>query len=114
MMRRDLVGDAGIASLALGADDALGERGRGWEVGAGDFLGGESAHFAERECHLCIERYRRMTARKDEPQPVVFHVRCVELDVTARHRIVSADELVGGGVETCAAPQFVDRLEPTG
>src|SRR5690625_1078225 len=114
MMRRDLVGDAGVSNLALGADDALGERGRGCEGGAGDLLGGEAAHFAERERHLCVERYRRMAARNDEAKPVGYHVRRVELDVTARHRLVSADELVGGGVETCAASQFVDRLDPTG
>ena len=45
----NLVGDARVADLRLGADDALRERGRGGQERAGDLLGGEAADLAQRQ-----------------------------------------------------------------
>ncbi len=52
--RRHLVGNARVADLGLGADDALRERGRRGEEGARDLLGGEPADLPQRQRHLSV------------------------------------------------------------
>jgi hypothetical protein len=70
--RRHLVRDPRIADLALCADDALGDRGRGAQERAGDLFSGEAADLAQRERDLCVWRQRRVAAREHQTQPIVL------------------------------------------
>ena len=109
-----LIGQAGVADLGLGAHDALGERGSAGEEGAGDLLGGEPAHFAERQRDLRVGRERRMAAGEDEPEPVVLD----RLIVRSHHLLGLSREplgdLVARGIEAGIPADAVDRLEAAG
>ena len=52
----DLIRDAGVTDLRLGADDALGERRGGRQERAGDFLGGEATDLAQGQRDACVFR----------------------------------------------------------
>ena len=68
---RDAVGDRGLRDLALGADEALGHRRLGHEERARDLGRRQAAERAQRQGDARLDRERRVTAREDEPQPVV-------------------------------------------
>ena len=109
-----LIRDARVADLGLGADDALGERGRGREKRARDLLGRQAADFAQGECHLRVGGERGVAAGEDQAQPIVFDAFLVGPGGGVVHR-----ELLGGAlfvelIESGAAAEAVDRLEPAG
>jgi hypothetical protein len=70
-LARDPIGDAGVADLALRADDALRHRGLGYQERSGDLRRAQPAQQPQRECDLGGLAQRRMAAREDQPQPVV-------------------------------------------
>lgn len=69
----DAVGDAGVADLGLGADEALGHGGLGDQEGAGDLCGAEAAEQAEGEGDPGPGRERGVAAGEEEPEPFVAH-----------------------------------------
>ncbi len=107
-----LIGNARVADLRLRADDALRQRRGRREEGPCDFLGGEAAHFAQRERNLCVRSQRGMAAGEDQPEPVVLDA----LPVGPRVRIL--DGQVGLAaflierVESRPPAHRVDGLEP--
>ncbi len=108
---RDFVRDTGIADLRFRADDALREGcGRRQEC-AGDFLGSKSAYLAQGQRDLGICRQRRMTAREDEPQPVIFEVLVKTLRHIGAFAIQAIRDLGLGGIQPDSPPQPVHRLE---
>ena len=70
-VRRDRVGDAGPADLALRADEPLRHGGLRHEECARHLRGGEPAERPERERDLGLRRERRVAAGEEEPQAVV-------------------------------------------
>ena len=75
-----------------------------------DFLGGESANLAQRKCDLRVGRERRVAAREDQAQPVVFDDALFERG----RRIAIGGRIVHLGVErfeTRLATDLVDGLE---
>jgi hypothetical protein len=58
--------NAGVADLRLGPDDALGNRWRGGQESACNFLSGEAADFAQRERDLGLRRQGWMTADENQ------------------------------------------------
>ena len=109
--RGHLVGNVGVADLGLGAHDALRDGGRGREEGRGDLFGGETADFAQRQRHLRVGRERRVAAREDQAQTIVFEL----------FLFIERGRLVGEGFgdvgaifemfEALVAPLLVDGLE---
>ena len=69
--RRDAVGDPGVADLALGPDEALGEGRFRDEERPGDLGRRQAAERAQRQRHPRVHRERRMAAGEDEAQAVV-------------------------------------------
>jgi hypothetical protein len=69
--RRHVEGRAGGLDALLGAADALGHGGLGYEEGAGDLGGRESADRPERERDLRGRRQLRMAAQQQQGQRVV-------------------------------------------
>ena len=67
-----LIRKARVANLRLGANDPLRDGGGAHEKGPRDFLGGEPAHFTQRERDAGIRRERGMAAREDQAQPIVL------------------------------------------
>ena len=65
------VGNAGVADLALGADQALRHRRRRHQKGARDLVGLEAAERAERQRDLRLERQRGMAAGEDQAKAIV-------------------------------------------
>jgi hypothetical protein len=61
--------------LRLGAYQALRHGRLRDEEGVGDLGRRQAAHHPQRQRHLHVGRERRMTAREDEPQPLVGHAR---------------------------------------
>ena len=109
---RDLIRNAGVADFCLRPHDALRERGRGAQERLRDLFGGEPADLAQRERDLRVRRERRVAAREDQTQPVVFD------RFVARRRFVG-DRLdlvdpVLERVEARAPADAVDRLETPG
>ncbi len=77
--RRNLVWNARVADLRLGADDPL--RNRGWrrEKGACDLLGRQAADGAQRQGNLRVGRERRVATGEDQPQAIVAYAFVVAL-----------------------------------
>jgi hypothetical protein len=69
--RRDPVGDARVADLALRPGQALGHGRLGDQESARDLRGGQAAERAQRERDPCVERERGVAAGEDQPEPVV-------------------------------------------
>ena len=78
--RRDLIGNAGVADLRLGADDALRDGAWSREIGVRDLLGRQAADLAQRERDLGIGGQRRMAAGEDEPKAIVLERLLLEGD----------------------------------
>ena len=78
--RWHLIRDVRVADLGLGADDSLRDGGWGREESPRDLFGREPADFAQRQRDLRIGWQRRMAAREDEAQPVVFEAVILWLD----------------------------------
>ncbi len=74
---RHLVGDAGVADLRLGPDQALGQRRRRHQERARDLLGGQSAQRAQGKADLRLHGQRRVAAGEDEAQAIVLEHRGV-------------------------------------
>ena len=112
--RRHLIRNARVADLGLGADDALRQRRRRREKRPRDLLGRQAADLAQREGHLRVGRERRVAAREDETQPIVFDTLLV------RPRRVVDDGHVGllarfvERLEAREPPDAVDALEASG
>ncbi len=66
-----VIGDIEVADLGLGADDALGDRRRRRQEGAGDFLGRQAADFAQGERRATIRRQGGVATGEDQAQFVV-------------------------------------------
>ncbi len=107
-----LIGNARVANLRLGADDALRQRGRRDEERVGDLLGREAAHLAQRKGNLCFRRQGRVAAGEDQPQPVVLDA----LSFPRRGAIDGGDRLgdIVQRLETRSSANTVDRLETSG
>ena len=71
LRRRDAVRDAGVADLALGADQPLGERRLGHEERPRDLGRGQAAQRPQRQGDPGVHRQRRVAAGEDQAQPVV-------------------------------------------
>jgi hypothetical protein len=108
---RYLIWNPCVADLGLGADDPLRERGRRRQEGSSDFFGREPAHFAQRQGHLGIGCERRMAAREDQSQPVIFNGFPIGPGIGIDDRDVRVDTCVLERVEPGAPAQAVDRLE---
>ena len=109
---RHLIGNAGLADLVLGAHDALRHGRRGHQIGAGDFLGGEVAHFPQGQRHPGVGGQRRVAAGEDQPQAVIFQLFFL---AGRRHVLFQAPgDLLLGGVEAGPSAQGVDGLEAAG
>jgi hypothetical protein len=103
MSRRYAKRDSGGLDLAFRADEPLGHGRLGDEEGARDLLCLQPAQRSQRECHLGVERKRRMAAGEDELEPLVrdrrlVHVvlhwfRHVEQAGLRRERAVAADAI---------------------
>nr|QPG01998.1 hypothetical protein WM98B_00145 [Acinetobacter nosocomialis] len=107
---RHFIGHARIADLALGAHDALRERGRCDEEGTCDLLGGEAAYLAQRQRHLRLGRQHRMAAGEDQPQAVILDAVVVGLFARQVGPVIE----VVNEIEPCPPSQAVDRLEAAG
>ena len=70
---RHAEGDGGVADLALGAHQALGDRRLGQEEGARDLRGGQAAEEPQGERDLRLGPERRVAHEEDEAQAVVLH-----------------------------------------
>ncbi|GAA3115681.1 hypothetical protein GCM10020254_72950 [Streptomyces goshikiensis] len=71
---RDLEGHPGLGQGPLRPDDALGDGGLGDEERAGDLLGGEPAHQAQRQCDPGVGGQDGMAGGEDQPEQVVVDV----------------------------------------
>ncbi|HZM94495.1 MAG TPA: hypothetical protein VFB92_13780 [Vicinamibacterales bacterium] len=78
-----------------------------------DFLGREAAYLTKRQCDLGIWGKRRMTAREDQSQTIVFERLLVDGDRIDRG-LQLLRELRDRGVETRSSAEDVDGLEATG
>ena len=108
------VGDARVADLALGADEALGEGRLGDEECPGDLRRRQAAQRAQRQGDPGVHRERRMAAREDQPQSIVRDVHGVlrrtrfdGLELRLHRRLASQD--LGLLDEPLPAPEPVDR-----
>ena len=108
------VGDAGDADLLLRPHQPLRHRRRRHEEGAGDRLGVEAAQRPQRQRDLGVDRQRRMTAREDQPQPVVGDVVGVVVGLVdrAQERRIAMQLDLGG--ESRLASHAIERLVPRG
>jgi len=108
--RRHCIGNFRLADFGFGAHDALRHRRRPGQRRSGDFLGGQAADLAQRQCHLRVGCECRMAAGKNQPQAIVF-------DFIAVGRGALVDNVVRCIIiergKTRAAPQRIDRLETT-
>ena len=68
---RHAIRDAGVADLALGPDEPLGERRLGDEEGSRDLRCRQAAERPERQGDPTVHRQRRMAAGEDQAQSVV-------------------------------------------
>ena len=68
---RHPVGDAGVADLRLGSDEALGHGLLGDEKGPGDLGLRQPGQRPQREGNLCLQRQCRVAAGEHQPQPVI-------------------------------------------
>ena len=117
--RRHAVGDAGVADLALGPDEPLGERRLRDQEGPRDLRCREAAERPERQGDATVHRQRRMAAREDQPESVVGdghlvvrHVRAAASGLDrGKVRLDGglARELVRLVPEPPAAAQSIDR-----
>ncbi len=108
------VGDAGIAQPMLGADDALRDGRCRHEKRPRDFLGGQVADLAQRQCDPGVRRQCRMAAREHQAQAIIL-----DLVVFALRRVgVRSGEPLHDGLEialeTRIAAQAVNGFEATG
>ena len=72
LRRRHLVRNPCLSNLCLGAHNALRQRTRSDEEGLGYLLGGQPAHLTQGERNARFRRQRRMTAGKNQAQPIIF------------------------------------------
>ncbi len=112
--RRDAIGDPGIADLAFGPDQALGERRLGYQERARDLRRGQPAERPEREGDPGIHRQGGMTAREDEPEPIVLDGHRILLVRRVDGRELGLDrrdpaELLGLLAQPPSAAQSIDR-----
>ena len=77
------VGDARLADLRFGADQALSQRGLWHQERAGDFVGFEAAEEAQGQRHPGGQGEGRVAAGEDQPQPVVAQSRRLRLNLRA-------------------------------
>ena len=110
LRRRHFVGNARVANLCLGAHDTLRERRRTAQERLRDLFRRESTDLPKRQRDLRIGRERRMAAREDETQPIVFDAFIVRRsgfvdDVLDMLRVVL------DRIEARAAADGVDGLE---
>ncbi len=80
---RNAIRDARIGDLALGPNDALGDRALGHEEGSCDLRRGQPAHRPQGQGEPRLRRQGRVTAREDEPKAIVgdliaFRIELVE------------------------------------
>ena len=71
VVRRDAVGDPGVADLALRPNEPLRERRLGQEESPSDFGRREAAERSQRQRHLRLHCQRRVAARENEAKPIV-------------------------------------------
>jgi len=106
-----LVGQGAVADVALGAHEPLRDRRLGHEKGARDLGGRETADQSQGERHAAVGRQARVTAREDQPEPVVgdrlgiAHVG----DLVARAERGLVGERLGLGPGPAGATETVDR-----
>ena len=72
--RRDAVWDPGVADLALGPDQALGQRRFRDEERPGDLRRGQAAQRPKGQGDAGVHRESRVAAREDEAQAIVRDV----------------------------------------
>ena len=115
---RHFVRDARRGDLGLGAHDALRQRGRGEQKGAGNRLGRQAADLAQRQRDARFFGQARMAAGEHQAQAVVFdRIALVDQLLAARRVVGHRFSLFGGFVptdEAFAAADAVDGLEPAG
>src|SRR6202035_3115714 len=70
--RRHFVRNPRLSNLCLGAHNALRQRRRSGEEGLCYLLGCQPTHLTQGERNARFRRQRRMTAGKDQAQPVVL------------------------------------------
>jgi hypothetical protein len=120
---RDPIRDSGVADLALGPHESLGERRLRNEEGPGDLRRREATQRAQRERNAGVYRQRRMATGEDQPQPIIrdrahagfsfddrVGVDCLELGLDGRFAL---EELLLLG-ERPPTPDPVDRPVPGG
>ena len=112
--RRHAIGDAGVADLALGPDEALGQRRLGDQERAGDLGRRQPAQRSQRERHPGVERERRVAAGEDQAQSVVRDVHRILCRIGVDGAQVGlelglARQRLGLRDEALAPPQAIDR-----
>ena len=113
MIGRDPVGDPGLADLALGPDETLGQGRLGDQERPRDLGRREPAQRPQREGDLGIEGKRRMAAGEDQPEPIVLDRHVILLvGLAGPDRGFDQGlptELIGLGCQHLRPPESVDR-----
>ena len=108
----NFIGDAGVADLRLGANDALGECGGGGQERAGDFLRGEATNLAQGQRDACLIRKARMAAGEDQAQAIVLDRLLLVLAWARIGDLLDCFSVFVDAGEAGLAAKAVDCLEP--
>jgi len=112
MVGRHAKGNAGVADLALGTNEPLGERGLRDEERTRDLTGLEARNLAQRQGDARFGREGRMAAREDEAQAFVGNRAHVVLLLGSK--LLEAREELGLARQRPFAADAIDRTVPRG